>query len=182
MKKNLLNEEISRIKGMMGKIMTESFEGEGELPLSNLKPKGPSEEAQQLATKILSTVANSSDVYAEVENADHYGSEVTVPLADEEGNMLTYSIDIRITSSSSFTRGRNFMSNGDPGYPDEYSEAEYEFGGVFLKISTADGQEIYAGNDFTDILDFKFSNGSTMEDLLYEKFDESIREYENERD
>jgi hypothetical protein len=28
MKKNLLNEEISRIKGMMGKIMNESFEGD----------------------------------------------------------------------------------------------------------------------------------------------------------
>jgi hypothetical protein len=178
MKKQTLEEQVSRIKGMMGKIMTESFDE--STPTE--KPQGPSEEAQQLANKILSSVANSSDVNAEMENAGHYGSEVYVPLTDEEGNLLEYTIDIFVTSSSSFTPGRSFMSNGDVGYPDEGEGAEYEFGGVTLSVQTADGQEIYGGKDFTNIFDFEFSDGSKMEDLLFEKFDDSIREWESERD
>lgn len=170
MKKNL-NEEIARIKDMMGKVMNES-----------VVPEGPSEDAKQLTLKILAELSNGGDMEAALENAYHSGGAIELPITDEDGNILQYDIDVYVTSGSSFSPGRNYMSNGDPGYPDEYDPAEYEFSQAYLQVITADGQILYKGKDFTDILNFELPNGETMDTWLFNKFDESISEWESSSD
>lgn len=171
MKKNL-NEEISRIKGMMGMIMNESFDS----------PEGPSETAKQIASTIISDVTKRPiGKYIIFDDYSFNSGEAMISFGDEDGNYITYYMDTDVSKHSSFTPGRNYMSNGDPGYPDEYTDAEYDLAVVKLEVGDGRGL-VYSGKDFTNIMDVQLSDGSTMGDKVYEHFSEDIGQWESEYD
>ncbi len=75
-----------------------------------------------------------------------------------------------------------YLPNGDPGYPDEGENAEYDFDItklIYYKTDEEGGDvSVYEGKDFTGFLNIKLSNGMTGEEFMFEKFDDEIQENE----
>jgi hypothetical protein len=172
MKKQTLNEELSRIKNIMGMAINESPD--------RREPELPSDEAKEIAKKVLSDVMNREVKYV-FDDYDFNNGEIMVSFGHEDGETATYYLDTDVRSHSSFTPGRSHMPNGDPGYPDEGTDADYNLGVSMVEIEN-NGAIVYKGKDFTDIMDMPLSDGSTVGDRLHDQFDEKIREWESEYD
>ena len=103
-----LNENIQRIKQMMNTINESSFD----------KPMIPeiTPEVRQGITDVLNGFIQNpefDDYDLNVNGGNFY-------IGDGEGVFyLEYDFSIYYSSRSSFTPGRMYMDNGDPGYPDE---------------------------------------------------------------
>ncbi len=166
-----LNENIQRIKQMMNTINESSFD----------KPVEPeiSMEIRQGVTNLLNDfIQNPEFVDDYVKTYDGY-----FIITNEEGDeSLMYEFDIDYTQRSSFTPGVMYLPNGDPGYPDEGENAEYDFDItklIYYKTDEEGGDvSVYEGKDFTGFLGIKLSNGMTGEEFMFEKFDEQIQENE----
>ena len=172
MKKQTLNEQISRIKNIMG--VNESID--------KSEAQGPSDQAKEVATKVLSDVMNREvGKYGVFDDDSFNNGEVMISFGHEDGESVTYYLDTDVSSHSSYTPGRSHMSNGDPGYPDEYTDAEYDLNVQMIEIDNGSGV-IYQGKDFTDIMNVELSNGSTVGEQIYERFAERIGEWESEYD
>ena len=172
MKKQTLNEELSRIKNIMGMAINESPDIR--------EPELPSDEAKEIAKKVLSDVMNREVKYV-FDDYDFNNGEIMVSFGHEDGETATYYLDTDVRSHSSFTPGRSHMPNGDPGYPDEGTDADYDLGVSMVEIEN-NGAIVYKGKDFTDIMDMPLSDGSTVGDRIHNQFDEKIREWESEYD
>jgi hypothetical protein len=172
MKKQTLNEELSRIKNIMGMAINESPD--------RREPELPSDEAKEIAKKVLSDVMNREVKYV-FDDYDFNNGEIMVSFGHEDGETATYYLDTDVRSHSSFTPGRSHMPNGDPGYPDEGTDADYNLGVSMVEIEN-NGAIVYKGKDFTDIMDMPLSDGSTVGDRIHNQFDEKIREWESEYD
>jgi hypothetical protein len=172
MKKQTLNEELSRIKNIMGMVINESPD--------RREPELPSDEAKEIAKKVLSDVMNREVKYV-FDDYDFNNGEIMVSFGHEDGETATYYLDTDVRSHSSFTPGRSHMPNGDPGYPDEGTDADYNLGVSMVEIEN-NGAIVYKGKDFTDIMDMPLSDGSTVGDRIHNQFDEKIREWESEYD
>ena len=172
MKKQTLNEELSRIKNIMGVAINESPD--------RREPEPPSDEAREIAKKVLSDVMNREVKYL-FDDYDFNNGEIMISFGHDDGETVTYYLDTDVTSHSSFTPGRSHMPNGDPGYPDEGEGAEYDLGVTMVEIEN-NGAIVYKGKDFTDIMDMPLSDGSTVGDGVHREFDEKIREWESEYD
>jgi hypothetical protein len=162
-KKQNLNEEISRIKGIMG-IVNEQFDDSQE--------NAPSEMAQKIASDILSDVVNRPiDKYDIFDDNVFDGSEVMFAFANDEGSLYYY-FDVNFSSRSSYSPSSYYE-------PESHSDAEYDFKPKYMEVS--DGTNVlYKGKDFTNIMDVKLSNGNDVESYAYEKFDEEIQIYSDE--
>lgn len=184
MKKQSLNEEISRIKGMMKKINEQHFDDfDTQITPEELTYNGDQEfeRAQQVAGEILSEVANREVTkYSFFDDYSFSSGELMIAFITELGSIY-YHFDVNFGRNSSFTPGRSHMSNGDPGYPDEYTDAEYTFDSPHIVIYD-EGDEIYKGKDFTDIENLELSNGQNVMNKMVEEFDEEIQIYNSERD
>lgn len=141
MKKKILNEEISRIKDMMGKITTESFEDNKQRPEDMIDP--------ELKQRIMNAAEMIQQRSKDVEVVDYDNGEYFVYGYD--GLYLNYMYDIDVTSDPSFTPGRMYMDNGDPGYPDEGEPGEAEINIYELEVTNEDSDILYSGPDFTDM-------------------------------
>jgi hypothetical protein len=159
MKKQTLNEEISRIKGIMGMIVNEQFEGSQE--------NAPSEMAKKIASDILSDVTNRPiEKYDIFDDNVFDGSEVMFAFANDEGSLYYY-FDVDFSSHSSSSPATYYE-------PESHDDAEYDFKPKYMEVS--DGTNVlYKGKDFTNIMDVKLSNGNDVESYAYEKFDEEIQ-------
>ena len=167
-----LNENIQRIKQMMNTINESSFD----------KPMVPeiTPEVRQGITDVLNGFIQNpefDDYDLNVNGGNFY-------IGDEEGVFyLEYEFSIYYSSRSSFTPGRMYMDNGDPGYPDEGEPAEYEIEITNLKyVKFNDGTDeiLYNGKDITNFMNVRLSNEMTGEEFLHNKFDERIQELEAE--
>ena len=152
MKKQNLSEEISRIKGMMKMINEQSF-----------NDNGPSETAKQVASSVIEILYDES----------YSGSRLFIQLATGDGS-LHYHFDVDFSRKSSSSPSSYYS-------PAEYTDAEYEFTDAKLEVHDYDGNTVlYKGRDFTDVLNVTLSNGQTIEEYLYEKFDERIQIWSDE--
>ena len=163
MKKQNLNEEISRIKGIMG-IVNEQFEDSQE--------NTPSEMAQKIASDILSDVVNRPiDKYSIFDDNVFDGSEVMFAFANDEGSLYYY-FDVDFTRHTSYSPASYYD-------PEEHTDAEYDFKPKYMEVS--DGANVlYKGKDFTNIMNVKLSNGRIVENHVYDEFDEEIQIYSDE--
>ena len=135
MKKQTLNEELSRIKNIMGVAINESPD--------RREPEPPSDEAKEIAKKVLSDVMNREVKYL-FDDYDFNNGEIMISFGHDDGETVTYYLDTDVTSHSSFTPGRSHMPNGDPGYPDEGEGAEYDLGVTMVEIEN-NGAIVYKG-------------------------------------
>lgn len=166
-----LNENIQRIKQMMGTINESSFD----------KPMVPeiTLEVRHGISKILNHFIQNPEF--DDDNLEFSGGNFTIGAGEDL--FLEYEFSINYTTRSSFTPGRMYMSNGDPGYPDEFENAEYEFEITnlkYVKFISGEGKEeiLYNGKDITNFLNVRLSNDMTGEDFLHETFGERIQELE----
>jgi hypothetical protein len=146
MKKQTLKEQVSRIKGMMGKIMTESFEDKGlpEQPKEIDIDPAIKDEAMKLADMI-----KNGDESIVVH--DSYLDTITLGVNEDGTVGLEYTYDVDVHEYPYFSRGRSFMSNGDVGYPDEGSDGDGEVYVTGLRILDDKGDLVWEGDDFTDM-------------------------------
>jgi hypothetical protein len=158
-KKQNLNEEISRIKGIMG-IVNEQFGGSQE--------NAPSEMAKKIASDVLSDVVNRPiDKYSIFEDEDFDGSEIMFAFGNEEGT-LYYHFDVNFSSHSSSSPATYYEPASD-------DDAKYELKPKYMKVIDNSNEVLYKGNDFTNIMDVQLSNGKDVEEYVYDKFDERIQ-------
>lgn len=170
MKKQTLNEQISRIKNIMGVTINES------------EDQGPSGEAIEVAKKVLADVINREiDKYSVFDDESFNGGEIMISFGHPDGESVTYYLDTDVSSHSSYSPGRSHMPNGDPGYPDEYTNAEYDLHVQMMEIDNGAGV-MYKGKDFTDIMNLELSNGETVGSQIDKSFSERIGEWESEYD
>jgi hypothetical protein len=170
MKKQTLNEEVSRIKGIMGINEQQEFDDfDTQITPEEMTYNGDEsfEMAQKIASDILSDVVNRPiDRFSIFEDEYFDGSEIMFAFGNEEG-ALYYYFDVEFSSNSSYTPA----SYNDPA---EYNGAEYDLKPKYMEVN--DGTNvIYKGNDFTDIMDIKLSNGKTVGNYVYDSFDEKIQ-------
>lgn len=175
MKKQNLNEEIARIKGMMRKINEQAFDDfDTQITPEEIPYNGDEEfeRANQLASSIIADVVNRPvEKYRFFDDYSFDGSQAYIALATEDG-ALNYYFDVDFSRHSS-------SSPATYHDPAEYTDAEYDFGNPTLEVN--DGANvIYKGKDFTDILNVTLSNGQTVGDRMYEEFDEEIQIYSDE--
>lgn len=178
MRKQTLNEEISRIQGMIRRINEYEFDDfDTQIAPEELEYNGDEsfERAQEIASQVLSDFSNREiGQYSIFDDESFSEGEVFVSMGDEDGNILDYYFDVDMYSRPSHTPGRSHMPSGEPGYPDEYTEANYTLKPIKVKVEDRSGEVMYEGNDFTDIMTLRLSNGETFESMLYKKFDEYV--------
>ncbi len=177
MKKQTLNEQIARIKGMMKMINEQEFDDfDTQITPEEIPYNGDEEfeNAQRLASSIIAEVVTRPvEDYTFFDDHSFKNGELYFALTTEAG-ALNYYFDVDFSShvSSSPATYHN---------PSEYSDADYRFTNPILEIN--DGANvIYKGKDFTDILNVELSSGETVEDILYRDFDEDIQIYSSEYD
>jgi hypothetical protein len=176
--KNHLNEELNRIKQMMGSIQEQSFE----------KKDGPSPEIKERVMELVTEFLNREDNRPDDWDVNNYEGSFEFGFDTEE--YIKYDFDIIPEKRSTFTPGRYSMDNGDPGYPDESEPYEYsvsEFtieygkgGDVNPETKKWEPNIIYTGKDFTDFQSLKFSNGQRGDQWFYQMFDDKIEEPERD--
>ena len=181
--KKQLNEQLSRIKQMMGSIQENSFEMK--------KEDGPSDEIKQKILSTLQEFAETGDFGdAECDLNDGY-FEIS---SDDSGDeFVRCRFDVDVTGWPSFTPGRSFMSNGDVGYPDEGEPLEWGPMNVTIELIGLTRNEegkwienmVYKGNDFIDLLNYPLSfkgSGGDVNSWLFNMFDEKLSEMAMDRD
>ncbi len=177
MKKQTLNEQIARIKGMMKMINEQEFDDfDTQITPEEMTYNGDEEfeNAQRLASSIIAEVVTRPvEDYKFFDDYSFKNGEVYVALTTEAG-ALNYYFDVEF--------GKHVSSSPSTYYtPAEYTDADYQFSTPTLEIN--DGANvIYKGKDFTDILNVELSSGETVEDILYRDFDEDIQIYSSEYD
>jgi hypothetical protein len=175
--KNQLNEQLSRIKQMMGSIQEQSFEMK--------KEEGPSDEVKQKVFHGLEEFAKDGAYNdAQCDLSDGY---FEIPLDDSGDEFIRYRFDVDVTGWPSFTPGRSFMSNGDVGYPDEGEPLEWGPENVTIEVISLtrnqdgnwDENTIYEGKDFTNFLDYRLTfkgSGGDGGTWIYNMFEEDLFE------
>jgi hypothetical protein len=182
MKKQTLNEEISRIKGIMGINEQQGFDDfDTQITPEEMTYNGDEsfERAHKIASDVLSDVVNRPiDKYSIFEDNDFDGGEVMFAFGNEEGT-LYYHFDVNFSKHSSSSPATYYE-------PSSHDDAEYELKPKYMKVIDNSNEVLYKGNDFTNIMDVKLSNGKDVEEYVYDKFDEEIQiwSYDNpdERD
>jgi hypothetical protein len=173
--KKQLNEQLSRIKQMMGSIQEQSFEMK--------KEEGPSDEVKQKVFGALEEFANDG-AYNDAE-CDLNDGWFEISASDDE--FVKFTFDVDVTGWPSFTPGRSFMSNGDVGYPDEGEPLEWGPENVRIELIHSSRDEdgkwnehtIYEGKDFTDFLNYPLSfkgSGGDGGTWIYNMFEEDLFE------
>jgi hypothetical protein len=167
MKKQTLNEQIFRIKNIMGinesfddfdtQIHPEEMSNPSDEMNSDEQPEGhninPS--IKNDAMKLADMIKNEDD---DIVILDSYDNKLCLGVDDSTTISLIYSYDVDVSEYPSFTQGRNWMSNGDPGYPDEGSDGEADVYVTNLEIMDSNGNIIYNGEDFTNMeLPYKYT-------------------------
>ena len=156
--KKQLNEEISRIKDMMGKITIESFEDNKPNPEDSIDP--------ELKQRVLDAAEVIQNGEGEIMDQDN-GEFIAFNVGDID---LNYMYEIDVTSAPSFTPGRNWMSNGDPGYPDEGEPGEADINIYKLEVTNENGDVLYVGPDFTD-MEFPHKINIDILDTFFEDYE-----------
>ena len=181
--KKQLNEQLSRIKQMMGSIQENSFEMK--------KEDGPSDEIKQKVLSTLQEFAETGDFGdAECDLKVGYFESSSDDSGDE---FVRCRFDVDVTGWPSFTPGRSFMSNGDVGYPDEGEPLEWGPMNVTIELIRLTRNEegkwientVYKGNDFIDLLNYPLSfkgSGGDVNSWLFNMFDEKLSEMAMDRD
>ena len=162
MNKPVLREELSRIKNMMGMIMTEDF---------NKQEEEPSQNAIDIAHKLLldlGTRQTNRGLF------DDYSYDEFVSFGVEGVGSMTYYFSIDITSHSSY-------DPGDRWTPPDASPAEWEITPLDIEILDDGDRVVYKGPDFTDFLNFPLSNGKDVEMTMYDLFDEDVQQADQDR-
>jgi len=145
-----LNEDVSRIKEMMGINKSNDMNSDEQPEELNIDPSVKSD-----AMKLADMIKNEDD---SIMTHDSYDNKISLGVEDLTVISLTYTYGVDVTEYPSFTSGRNWMSNGDPGYPDEGSDGEADVYVTNLEIMDGDGNVIYDGGDFTDMeLPYKYT-------------------------
>jgi len=177
MKKQLLSEQLKRIKGMMKSINENDFESPEQ--------QGPSEDIKNQIIAFEQAILQNNERW---EESDIDLEEGFIEFVNDEEQYLKFSFDIDIESWPWFEAGSNWRSNGDPGYPDEGEGLMWGFGGVELKFYTGqmvDGQfienVIYEGPDFTNFFKQKYAGGKDIETTLYNYYDQHMNELAEKR-
>jgi hypothetical protein len=170
-----LNENIQRIKQMMNTINESSFDNPIEPEISL--------EVRQGITKVLNKFIQNPELYDY--SVSPYDGKFMIE--DEEGDeTLTYEFDINYSNRSTFTPGVTHLPSGEPGYPDEGTDAEYNFDITRLTYSKfiegSGNTVLYKDKDITNFLKVQLSNGMTGEEFMYNNFDEEIQEKESDID
>lgn len=94
----------------------------------------------------------------------HYDGNVTFVYEEEE-----YEATVHATGTYTFIKGRRYMANGDPGYPDE---EDFEIDDVDVKAVFKDGIEVPYEEDMYDDID------SALRDADWEEDDPPEPDYE----
>jgi hypothetical protein len=177
MRKQTLSEELNRIKGMMNSINENEFDAPEQ--------QGPSEDIKNQIIAFEQAILQNNEIWEESEIDLNEGF---IEFVNDEEQYLKFSFDIDIEAWPWFEAGRNWDSNGDPGYPDEGEGLMWGFGGVELKFYTAqqvDGQWnediVYEGPDFTNFFKQKYAGGKTVETTLFNYYDQHMNELAENR-
>lgn len=156
-----LNEQISRIKDMMKKVTTESFEGTEQPQGPNIDPE-LKEEILYYADKI------QREEYDDISDYET-GKWVSFSFGPDGNEIyLEYEYDVNPGSAPSYDPGVDRYSNGDPGYPASESPGEGDIDITNLKVinQRSDGYDVlYDGPDFTNV---KFP--SKMEEKIIDHY------------
>lgn len=169
--KKQLNEELSRISSMMRMISEEEFEDTSK----------PSETVINDVKQALRHFLNQDNPQADETEVESDGGWFVIDGGEDK--YIKYYFDVNVKSYGRTTPGRNYMDNGDPGYPDEHEPMDYEItvtqievGGTVLQDDKWVDNVEYVGPDFTDFMSLSFKNGMSGDQWLYDTFDERILE------
>lgn len=75
----------------------------------------------------------------------HYDGNITFKHKDEE-----YEATVHASGTYTFVKGRRYMANGDPGYPDE---EDFEIDDVDVEAVFKDGEEVPYTEDMDSAID-----------------------------
>jgi hypothetical protein len=175
--KKQLNEELSRINSMMKMISEESFEDTSK----------PSETIINDVKQTLRYFLNQDNPQADETEVDADGGWFTINGGEDK--YVKYYFDVNVKSYGRTTPGRNYLDNGDPGYPDEHEPMDYdititqiEVGETIQQDDTWTDNVQYEGPDFTDFMSLSFKNGMSGGKWVYDTFDERILETDIEEE
>jgi hypothetical protein len=179
MKNKTLNEEMSRIKDMMKKIINEDFETQPEESLVD-------EELKQRALSVLIKFGN-GEVDYDILDINLYECSFVINHGDSFD--LTYTFQVNINQLPQYDSGVDRYSNGDPGYPSYYESMDWDVSDVSLKIEEFPDYSgemkwntLYEGEDFTNFLDYKFDNGLTGREWIKTKFNDELNNLAEKKD
>lgn len=193
MKKKTLNEEVSRIKNMMNKIVNEQFDDFdtqiGPEELSQDSDDYPSQEIKDIVKKILSQFLAGNGDIDEIECDLH---ECSFEIIDPHsfGYSLKYIFDVDIVNYPQYDPGVDRYPNGDPGYPGGSSDLDWNVGSMRIEVikstENPDGkfseETIFEGDDFTDFVDLKMENGMTGLKWIVNMFHEKLNKLAENRE
>jgi hypothetical protein len=169
--KKQLNEELSRINGMMKMISEESFEDTSK----------PSETIINDVKQTLRYFLNQDNPQADETEVDADGGWFTIDGGDNK--YIKYYFDINVKSHQHTTPGYGYMDNADPGYPDETEPMDFDITISQIEVGETvhnDEQWIdnveFKGSDFTDFAGLTFKDGQSGEQWLSNTFNERILE------
>lgn len=101
----------------------------------------------------------------------HYNGNITFTYNGEE-----YEATVCATGTYTFIKGRRYMPNGDPGYPDE---EDFEIDDVDIEAVFKDGEEVPYTEDMYDDIEAVLCDSDEWEEDDYD--DEPPDDYYEER-
>lgn len=175
--KKQLNEELSRINGMMKMISEEIFE-------DTMKP--PHNVVNDAKT-VLKHFLNQENPQADETDVDSDGGWFAIDGGNNK--YIKYYFDVNVRSHGHTRSGYEYMDNGDPGYPDEHEPMDFDIVVTQIELGKTEHKDDqwvdnveYKGPDFTNFSSLSFKDGRSGEEWLSNTFDDRILETDIEEE